>query len=398
MKIKNIKALIPFKGYVVSGVIFAEVGGQINLEFDKRVGPRCPRCNARIPRNKLGRRAVMDTPFPNGHVVYLTFPTVQGLCKSCNHFVTTCPAEVHPTTKATWRLMELVSCWASVAPNSKVADMFEISDSTVKRYDKMVLERMTPPPDLDNLRTLIIDEKSIGKGHNYLTLVINGDTGELLFMEEGKKKEILLKFLDKLTCTQLGNIEAVGIDRGGAYQAAIVEKLPNAEIVYDRFHLVQNINKALDEVRKELWRSADKEEKKLIKGQRFLLLKNESNLGEDAKDKLEELLEANISLSKAHLLKEQFRMIFTYKVRGWATRALENWCALAASSGLKPFERLARSLAKEPEKVCGYIKHKLTSGLIEATNNLLARVIHQACGIRDLDYLFLKMRHQTIMR
>lgn len=398
MKTKNIKALAPFKGYVISEVIFAEIGGQINLEFDKRTGPRCPRCHAKIPRNKVGRRAVMDAPMPNGCVVYLTFPTAQGLCPSCNHYVTTCPAEVHPNSQATWRLMEMVSCWASVAPNNQVAAMFDISDSTVRRYDKEVLQRDTPPPDLDNLRTLLVDEKSVGRGHNYLTIVLNGDTGELLYMKPGKKKEVLDGFLKQLSESQRQSIVAVGIDRAGAYQASIQEHLPDADIVYDRFHLMMNVNKAVDEVRRAEWREAKGEEKKLIKGQRYLLLKNEENLDEDAADKLEGLLQANYSLSKAYLLKEQFRTIFNYQRQDQAEEALRNWCELAEVSKLQPFRRLARGLLKESSRVCGYVKHKLTSGLIEGTNNLISRVIHQACGIRDLDYLFLKMRHQTVIR
>jgi transposase len=398
VKTKNIKALAPFKGYVIKEVTFAEIGGQINLEFDKRTGPRCPRCHAKIPRNKLGRRAVMDAPMPNGCVVYLTFPTAQGLCPSCNHYVTTCPAEVHPNSQATWRLMEMVSCWASVAPNNQVAAMFDISDSTVRRYDKEVLQRDTPPPDLDNLRTLLVDEKSVGRGHNYLTIVLNGDTGELLYMKPGKKKEVLDGFLKQLSESQRQSIVAVGIDRAGAYQASIQEHLPDADIVYDRFHLMMNVNKAVDEVRRAEWREAKGEEKKLIKGQRYLLLKNEENLDEDAADKLEGLLQANYSLSKAYLLKEQFRTIFNYQRQDRAEEALRNWCELAEVSKLQPFRRLARGLLKESSRVCGYVKHKLTSGLIEGTNNLISRVIHQACGIRDLDYLFLKMRYQTVMR
>ena len=292
----------------------------------------------------------------------------------------------------------MVSCWASVAPNNQVAAMFDISDSTVRRYDKEVLQRDTPPPDLDNLRTLLVDEKSVGRGHNYLTIVLNGDTGELLYMKPGKKKEALDGFLKQLSESQRQSIVAVGIDRAGAYQASIQEHLPDADIVYDRFHLMMNVNKAVDEVRRAEWREAKGEEKKLIKGQRYLLLKNEENLDEDAADKLEGLLQANYSLSKAYLLKEQFRTIFNYQRQDQAEEALRNWCELAEVSKLQPFRRLARGLLKESSRVCGYVKHNLTSGLIEGTNNLISRVIHQACGIRDLDYLFLKMRYQTVMR
>ncbi|MCP5531884.1 MAG: hypothetical protein H7A48_01805 [Akkermansiaceae bacterium] len=96
MKVRNIKALVPFKGYVVTEIRFEEIGAQINLDFDKRSGPRCPHCEEKLPRNKVGRRAVMDCPMPHGSIVYLTFPTVQGFCRSCDRYATTCPREVHP--------------------------------------------------------------------------------------------------------------------------------------------------------------------------------------------------------------------------------------------------------------------------------------------------------------
>jgi hypothetical protein len=84
VKVRNIKAVAPFKGYVVTGITFEEIGAQINLDFDRRSGPRCPRCRERLPRNKTGRRAVMDAPMPHGSIVYVTFPTVQGACGKCD--------------------------------------------------------------------------------------------------------------------------------------------------------------------------------------------------------------------------------------------------------------------------------------------------------------------------
>lgn len=398
MKIRNIKAVAPFKGYVVSALSFEEVGAQINLDFDKRSGPRCPNCQSKLPRNKVGRRAVMDCPMPHGPIVMLTFPTVQGHCRKCLSFVTTCPEEVHPTCHATWRLMRLVSAWAAVATNIEVARMFEISDNTVRRYDKIVLSTDTPPPLLDGLAKLLIDEKSVRKGHGYVTVILNGETGELLHMAEGKKKQSVESFFEQLTEEQRAGIIAVGIDRAGAYQAAVEAYLPNADIVYDRFHLVMNVNQAVDEVRRSQWRGAGKEERSYLKGQRFLILANQDKLDLRGREKLDELLKANESLATAYLLKEQFRGLFSYRSQGWAQRALTNWCAMAQESGLAPFQRLARSFLKQSKRVCGFVKHGLTSGLIEGFNNLVSRMVHKACGIRDLDYLELKLRHHSVMR
>jgi transposase len=398
VKVRNIKVIAPYKGYVVSGVTFEEIGAQINLEFDKRSGPRCPKCQEKLPRNKLGKRVVMDCPMPHGSMVYLVFPTVQGLCRSCDHYITSCPDEVHPTCQATWRLMRLVSAWASLATNTQVATMFEISDATVRRYDKIVLAANTPPPCFDGITKLLIDEKAVRKGHGYVTIILNGETGEMLHMAEGRKKESVESFFEKLTEEQRASIKAVGIDRSGVYQAAIETYLPDADIVYDRFHLVMNVNQAVDEVRRDQSRVADKEGKKLLKGQRYLILSNQEKLDDNGREKLNKLLAANDAVSTAYILKEQFRAIFSYRYLAWARKALANWCALSQASGLAPFQRLARSFTKHSVRVCGFVKHGLTSGLIEGFNNLISRIIHKACGIRDLDYLELKLRHHSIMR
>ncbi|MCH1507126.1 MAG: transposase, partial [Verrucomicrobiales bacterium] len=135
-----------------------------------------------------------------------------------------------------------------------------------------------PEPSLDDLRVIIIDEKSIRRGHRYETLVLNGETGELLHMTEGKKKASLESFFEKLTEKQRAPIEAACIDRAGSYQSVLGEQIPGATVVYDRFHLRLNLNAAVDEVRRQEWRKASEEDKSFIKGHRFILLANEENL------------------------------------------------------------------------------------------------------------------------
>jgi len=136
----------------------------------------------------------------------------------------------------------------------------------------------------------------------------------------------------------------------------------------------------------------------VIKGSRFLLLAHAENLSDTGEQRLQELLRVNEGLSMAYQLKEQFKGIFQYQKQGWALRALDQWCAMAQASDLSPFQRLAKGLMKQRERVCGFVKHRLTSGKIEGFNNLLSRIIHRACGIKDLDYLELKLRHGSVMR
>lgn len=294
--------------------------------------------------------------------------------------------------------MRLVSSWADVAPANQVAGILGVSASSVRSYDKAVLEHDTPPPNLDGIRALLVDEKSVRKKHNYVTVVLNADTGELLHMHEGKKGESLAVFLRILSEEQKASIEAVGMDRGGAYKRAVEQNLPDAEIVFDRFHLVMNVNQAVDETRRSEWNNATKEDKKFIKGGRFLLLTNSSNLTENKQGKLQELMAANQSLNTAYLLKEQFQTVYHYKSVGWAKRYLTQWCKLALESRLKSFARLAKGFTKSSAQIVSYVKHKITSGKIESFNNQIARIIHRSCGVVDLDYLFIRLRHATVMR
>ena len=213
----------------------------------------------------------MDNPVAGVNTVYVSFPTVQGRCTKCNRYVTSRPQEIHPSKAATWRFMRLVSSWATLAPANQVGKMFQISGSTVRNYDLCVLKHDTPEPSFDSIRALLVDEKSIRKKHNYVTVVLNADTGELLHMEEGKKSSSLDSFFDKLTDVQKSSIEAGAIDRGGSYKKSVQQNIPKAAIVYDRFHLMMNLNKAVDDVRRTEWNSADKAQKSYIKSSRYLL-------------------------------------------------------------------------------------------------------------------------------
>ena len=330
--------------------------------------------------------------------VYILFPTVQGKCSKCLRYVTTRPKEIHPTKAATWRFMREVSSWAHVAPANQIGERFQISGTTVRTYDKEVLQADTPEPNLDNIRALLVDEKSVRKQHNYVTVVLNADTGELLHMAEGKKQSSSDSFFEKLSDAQKATIQAVGMDRGGAYRRSVKENLPNAAIVYDHFHLKMNINTAVDEVRRSEWNSADKSDKKYIKSSRYLLLANGVNLDDKGLAKLELLKASNEAISTAYMIKEQFSAVYKYKKEGWARRYLIKWCELATASELKPFQKLAKGFLKSADEIVSYAKHRITSGRIEGFNNLLSRVVHRSCGVRDLSYLYARLRYESVMR
>ena len=170
-----------------------------------------------------------------------------------------------------------------------------------------MLIKTLPAPDLNGIRSLLIDEKSIGKGHHYLTVVLNVDTGETLFLGEGKRKATLDTFLSSLTSAQRASIEFVGIDRGGSYKASVQEYLPDADIVFDKFHIIANYNEVIDKIRRREWREAEAEHKPFIKEQRFNLFRNPENMTQKREASLNELLPMNEDINQACILKDMLK-------------------------------------------------------------------------------------------
>ncbi len=370
---------------------------QVKLRFDKRIPPKCPCCNHTLPKNKKSQNIARDLPLLEAKMTFIIFPTIQGRCKSCDAFVTTRPKEIHPTKEATMRLMRAVSSWASVAPANQIAKRFGLSDSTVRNYDKSVLELDTPEPYFDDLRAILVDEKSVLKNHRYVTVVINADNGELLHMHDGKKKESLDAFFEKLTPKQRSSIQAVGMDRAGSYKNSVEQYLPKSDIVFDRFHLMMNINQAVDDVRRSEWNRASEEKKKVIKNSRYLLLSKKSKLDNSKLNRLAALIKVNEGICTAYLIKEQFSCVYEQVDEEHSKQRLDEWCQMALMSKLKPFERLGRSFLRGSKQIVSYAKHRVTSGRIEGFNNLIARIVHRACGIRDLDYLYARLRYESVM-
>jgi transposase len=397
VKTINFKALCRFKGYIITEFRCEESCVQVKLRFDERIPPKCPCCNNTLPKNKKSQNVARDLPILEAKITFITFPTIQGRCKSCDAFVTTRPDEMHPTKEATMRLMRSVSSWASVAPATQIAKRFGLTDSTVRNYDKAVLEMDTPEPKFDGIRAILVDEKSVLKNHHYVTVVINADSGELLHMHDGKKKESLDTFFKKLTLKQRSSIQAVGMDRAGSYKNSVEQYLPHADIVFDRFHLMMNINKAVDDVRRSEWNKASIDKKKVIKNSRYLLLSKKTKLDDSKLNRLATLIKVNEGICTAYLIKEQFGCVYEQVDEQHSKQRLNEWCQMALMSKLKPFERLGKSFLKGSKQITSYARHRITSGRIEGFNNLIARIVHRACGIRDLGYLYARLRYESVM-
>lgn len=395
----SLAPLYKFKGWVVKRIAVGLNGDTVRVHLrpdGRRKGLRCPKCKHRMGKMRERQRSVLDLPLGTAAVVHLVFTAYQGRCAHCGNIHTFSPTGIDAKAQGTDRLKRYVSLLCRFMPVDKVPNIVPISTDTARRWDKRMLMATLSAPKLDGIRAILVDEKSIGKGHQYLTVVLNADTGEVLHLAEGKRKTSLQGFFDKLTPKQKKSIKAVGIDRAGAYKAVVEEEIPHAKIIYDKFHLIANYHAVIDKVRRAEWRAAREQDKRFIKGQRYNLFRNPENRKPEQEISLAKLLSMNEPLNKAYVLKDALKVVWTYKYGKSAGKYLDKWISWAMETGIEAIQKFARGLDKARDGILAFCKYRITSAKIEAFNATIGRIVRRACGYRDLEYLYLKIRQEAL--
>jgi transposase len=280
-----------------------------------------------------------------------------------------------------------------------VAKHLGVSWDVIKDIQKRDLSRRYAKPKLKHLRNIAIDEIAIAKGHRYLTIVLDLESGAVVFVGDGKGAKALKPFWKRLKGSR-AKIEAVAMDMSPAYREAVATNLPGAKIVFDRFHVMKLFNEKLSDLRRALYREAtDMLQKKVLKGTRWLLLKAAENLDEerDEKQRLKEALALNQSLATAYYLKEDLRQFWEQPGKKFATLFLDGWIKRAESSGIKVLQEMAKTLAAHRSGLLAYYDVMITSGPLEGTNNKIKTMKRQAYGFRDKEFFKLKILaiHET---
>ena len=280
-----------------------------------------------------------------------------------------------------------------------VAMHLDVSWDVIKDIQKRDLGRRYAKPKLKHLRRIAIDEIAVAKGHRYLTVVMDLDSGAVVFVGDGKGADALKPFWKRLRPSK-ARIEAVAMDMSAAYRQAVSTHLAGAKIVFDRFHVVKLFNEKLSDLRRALHREAtDVMHKEVLKGTRWLLLKNPENLdeGKDEKRRLEEALALNKPLATAYYMKEDLRRFWGQPGKRFATTFLDGWIRRAASSGIKVLQQMAKTLAAHRSGLLAYYDVPITSGPMEGTNHKIKTMKRQAYGFRDQEFFKLKIMaiHET---
>ena len=297
------------------------------------------------------------------------------------------------------RFEEAVGRACESASARRVARQFGIPESTVRAIDLRYLERWSQQRRRPALRQMGVDELFLGNKTKFVTVVSNLESGEPVWFGEDRKKETLDRYFQtELSQRQRAQITAVCVDMWAAYTASVREWAPDCAMVYDKFHVMQHANRAVDEVRRAEFFRQGRRKRDVVKGKRWLLLTRWVNLSESKRQQLNQLFALNRRMLKAYLLKESLERLWNYTYPGAMLRYLQSWIDQLRWQRLKPFEQLARMLLEHLDGILNYCLVKVRFGVVEAINGNIKTLLRRGRGYRNLRYLLLKAQRMAATR
>ena len=277
---------------------------------------------------------------------------------------------------------------------SDVARELNLDWRAVKELDKQYMQEQLRRIGTPGPKAIGIDEISIRKGHTY-RIVVSGliRRRPIWFGGCDRSEASMAMFFDALGKKKSAQIRLAVMDMWKPFRNATRAHAPQAAILFDKFHIMAHLGKALDTVRKSEYARLSGKDRRYIKGQKYTLLSHRENLDLDGKRALKTLLAANKRLNTAYLLKESFGQLWDYEREGWARRFFENWRASLKWQRLEPYEKFAEMIDRHWDGIAAYCKpeNKVSLGFVEGLNNKIRVIQRRAYGLRDEEYLRLKI-------
>lgn len=366
---------------------------------------RCSRCGEPVVEvHDVTERRVRDLSVFDWDT-WVVFPRARLQCPHCGPTVEAVPW-LDRYQRMTTRLAEKIARLAMVLPIQHVAAWFHVHWATVKQIDHRALYARLGPitsASLAGVRLLVIDEFAIQKGHRYATVIVDAETKRVLWVHRGRDRAALRGFFEILGAEGCRRIEAVAVDMSGSYGDEVRAQCPQAELVYDLFHVVAKYaREVIDRVRvdetNKIARAAGPNQRsvraarRVIKGTRWLLLKNRANISAAERVRLDELLEANEALFTVYVLKDDLKRLWQYHYPKAALRFWQGWYDRALESGIPALIRFAELLTPYVPGIVSHCRYPLHTGLVEGINNKIKVLKRMAYGFRDDAYFFLKIR------
>src|SRR5712692_7287509 len=342
-------------------------------------------------------RRVRDLPWGTWQV-WLVLEVHRVRCRRCGVRTERLPF-VTGKAHATTRLEAVIARECEAAPVSRVAQAWRMPPETVRRLDKRVLRRWATGRPRKPVRHLGVDEIYLGRRDKFLTIVSDLDTGEPLWAGRDRKRETLDRFFtEALPPARRRAVRAVCVDMWEPFTQSVHTYLPDARIVYDKFHVLRHVNDALDETRRAEFFRQGGAARALLRGKRWLLLRAWGNLDRGERLDLKELLALNRRLAKAHLLKEQLAHLWDYTYEGAAWRFLTAWIRALRWQRLPAFDKVVQLLSRHLDGILAYCHVKVPFGKVEAINGNIRAMLRRGRGYRDHEYLLLKVQKATAER
>lgn len=392
-----------YHGFGIRGYEYVKTtyeGGKIKFWIEEdRSRLRCVVCGSRavIGRGKTLRE--FKCPPIGSRQVSVMLPVRRLECRDCGAIRQAKIQFAHERRRHTKYLERYALGLSKHMTIKDVAAHLSVSWDVIKDMQKRNLHKLFGHLKVKKLRRIAIDEISIGRGHRYLTVVLDLRTGAVVFVGDGRGADALKPFWAKLKRGR-AKIEAVATDMSPAYIAAVTVNLPDAVLVFDHFHIIKLFNEKLTVLRRELYQEVtEKLHKKVLKGTRWLLLKNPENLDKDRgeKERLEEALRINAPLATAYYMKEELRRLWDFLDKETATIFLQDWLNRALVSGIRILHKFAKTLAKHRAGILAYFDYPISTGPLEGTNTKIRVLQRQAYGFRDMEFFKLKIMglHET---
>jgi len=396
-----LNSLEPHKSFVYKKVRWADPKTKTAVEIliEPRANGRaiCSGCGRAAPGyDRLSPRRFEFVPLWQ-IAVYFVYAMRRVDCPTCDvrvEQVPWCDGKHQLTTTYRWFL----AGWAKRLSWKGVAEAFGTTWQNVFRSVKHAVSWGLAQRDLSGIASIGVDEVQWQRGHKYLTLVYQIDDGtkRLLWIGKDRTAKTLLRFFRMLGKERSRTLKFVCSDMWRAYLKVIAKKASGAVHVLDRFHIMQKMNKAIDEVRaaeaKQLVRDGYEP---VLKHSRWCLLKRRENLTEKQAVKLSELLKYNLKSVRSHLLREDFQRFWQYVSPGWAAKFLDQWCLRTMRSRIDPMKKVAQTLRNHRELILNWFRAKgaVSAGTVEGLNNKVKLTTRKSYGFRTCEAIEISLYH-----
>ncbi len=386
-----------YHGFGIRGYQYVRtdyVGGGVVFTITQDVKTcRCSACQSENVILKGGKTRKFRSLPIGGKEVTIVFRVPRVKCNDCGAIRQVAIGFADPRRSYTRAFAEYVLDLSRLMTIKDVALHLKISWDVVKEIVKENLSRRFSKPKLKHLKQIAIDEISIGKGHRYLTIVLDLENGVVVHVGQGKGGSALQDFWTRLRRSR-AKVEAVATDMSAAYIDAVTTHLRDATLVFDRFHVIKLYNDKLSELRRAMHHELkDTMHKDVLKGVRWLLLKRPENLdpARNEPERLQEALRLNQPLAMAYYLKEELNEIWEQDDQDTAQALLMDWITYAESTGIGMLRKFAQTLRAHAWGILAWYDHAISTGPLEGTNNKIKTMKRQAYGFRDQEFLRLKI-------